>query len=319
MNPSEQPEARWNRWRAQARTTTGQLRRAVGRERRGSDAQLVWIMGSPRTGSTWLVNLLAFVTGSPMIDEPLIGVHLATPVSAITARPGEGTDGLVSEMFADRPDYFFSDAHADVWIPALRELVVRRLFADLPPERDQRLVLVKEPNGSLAAPMLMRCLPRSRLLFLVRDGRDVVDSVLDGLDGGWMGESFGLDVAGYGGRAGVLASRAQRWVDDTAAVQQAYDARPANLRMMLRYEDLLAEPVDRLVDVLAWLGRQVPRDEVEHVVEQLDRDRVPEDQRGKGKFVRAATPGLWSEHFDDNEQAMLDRIMGPTLRSLGYH
>ena len=231
-----------------------QLRRAVGRERRGSDAQLVWIMGSPRTGSTWLVNLLAFVTGSPMIDEPLIGVHLATPVSAITARPGEGTDGLVSEMFADRPDYFFSDAHADVWIPALRELVVRRLFADLPPERDQRLVLVKEPNGSLAAPMSMRCLPRSRLLFLVRDGRDVVDSVLDGLDGGWMGESFGLDVAGYGGRAGVLASRAQRWVDDTAAVQQAYDARPANLRMMLRYEDLLAEPVDRLVDVLAWLA-----------------------------------------------------------------
>ena len=40
-------------------------------------------------------------------------------------------------------------------------------------------LVVKEPNTSEAADTLVKLLPSSRVVFLVRDGRDVVDSMLD--------------------------------------------------------------------------------------------------------------------------------------------
>lgn len=301
---------------AQARALVRRFRTRSGGHL--TDDRVVWIMGSPRTGSTWLVNLLGTILDAGVVDEPLIGTHLGTPDSAVTARPGEPDGGLLSDRFAGRPDYVFADAHADVWVPALRDLVLRRLAAGLPAGRDRGLVLVKEPNGSLGAPLLLRCLPGSRLLFLVRDGRDVVDSFLDGLDGGWMSDSFGIDLADYGGRRGVLASRARRWVQDTAAVQRAHDAHPPHLRTVARYEELLADPVGELAILVRWLGRPVDRERIDEVVERLDRDRVPAEHRGAGRFVRAATPGLWREHTDPDEQDLLEQIMGPTLRRLGY-
>ena len=276
-------------------------------------------MGSPRTGSTWLLNLLGRAAGTSVLDEPLIGSHLATPMTAISARPGQPDGELVSDAFAERRDYFFSDAHADTWIPALRDLMLRRFAVATQDGAGDALLVVKEPNGSLGAPMLLRAMPRSRLLFLVRDGRDVVDSFLDGLDGGWITETLGVGVDEYGGRRGVLQSRARRWVQEIGAVQRAHDRHDPARRMLVRYEDLLERPVDGLSDIVGWLGRPAPRDELERVVQQLSADQVPEEHRGRGKFVRSATAGSWKGHFDADEEALLDEIMGPTLRQLGYH
>ena len=39
--------------------------------------------------------------------------------------------------------------------------------------------MIKEVDGSHAADVVMSLFPRSRMLFLVRDGRDVIDSLLD--------------------------------------------------------------------------------------------------------------------------------------------
>jgi hypothetical protein len=275
-------------------------------------------MGSPRTGRTWLLNLLGRAADASVLDEPLVGTHLATPMSAISARPGSADDALVSEAFAGRPEYFFSDAHADTWIPALRDLVLRRFAVSMREGRGDALLVVKEPNGSLGAPMLLRAMPRSRLLFLVRDGRDVVDSFLDGLDGGWITDTLGVGVDQYGGRRGVLTSRATRWVQEIAAVQVAYDAHDPQRRLLVRYEDLLDDPVDRLCEILRWSGRPVVRDEVATVVTQLSADQVPAEHRGRGKFVRSAAAGTWKDHFDDEDRALLEDIMGPTLRRLGY-
>lgn len=280
----------------------------------------MWITGSARTGSTWLLYQVGMLLDAPMIDEPLIGAHLGVPLSVITSQPLHGEmDGPISDVTASRPDYFFSDAHADVWEPALRALVLRRFAASLPAEGSHRTVLVKEPTGAPGAPMLLRCLPRSRLLFLVRDGRDVVDSVLDGIDGGWISQQSGLDVEHYGGRRSVLATRARQWVRDVSAVKQAYAVHDPALRIIVHYEDLCERPVEEIDRVLHWLGRPADRDHVEFVVEQLSRDRVGRDDKGPGKFLRAATPGLWREHFDEEEVVLLEGIMGPLLGELGYH
>ena len=48
-------------------------------------------------------------------------------------------------------------------------------------------MVIKEVNGSHGADLVMSLFPRSKMIFLVRDGRDVLDSLLDAnKEGGWM-------------------------------------------------------------------------------------------------------------------------------------
>jgi len=40
-------------------------------------------------------------------------------------------------------------------------------------------IIIKEPNGSFAADVIAECLPDSKIIVLIRDGRDVLDSRFD--------------------------------------------------------------------------------------------------------------------------------------------
>ena len=57
--------------------------------------------------------------------------------------------------------------------------------------RDPEFV-IKDPNASHAAHAMAQLLPRARLIYLVRDGRDVVDSHVHAYgEGGWVAEKTG--------------------------------------------------------------------------------------------------------------------------------
>lgn len=140
---------------------------------------------------------------------------------------------LYSDWRATQGDYFFSDRNAHVWRPALRRLVLERFAAQAADHGGRGPVLVEEPNESQAAPLLGSLLPRSRLLVVWRDGRDVVDSQLDASRrGSWM------DVVGGGRdmtaaeRADYLVERAAGW--RTHAVQRAYAVHDPALRLAVR-------------------------------------------------------------------------------------
>ena len=78
--------------------------------------------------------------------------------------------------------------------------------------------MVKEP-GSHAADTIMDLFPESCLIFLLRDGRDVVDSWLDGYrDGSWATEegAYPLDDAG---RPALIRWQSSVWLHRTEVVQ----------------------------------------------------------------------------------------------------
>lgn len=287
------------------------------------ERRLVWIVGSPRTGTTWLMHLLQAHTGAVCFDEPQLGTHLVLFTPDLLGVPAEGfpeANLLYNDWRRSADDYFFSDRYAPVWEPALRRMVLERFAAQVADSgADPGVpVVIKEPNGSQAMPLLRRLLPQSRLLVVWRDGRDVVDSQLDASrKGSWM------DVVGGGRemtpqeRSDYLAERAMRWVARTRAVQSAYDAHAPALRLAVTYEELLAEPVPRLTDIGRWLGAR-PVVAAEGAVRSFDFDRISPSDKGSGRFARAATPGLWREHFTPAEVGRLEGILGPTLRSLGY-
>lgn len=282
------------------------------------ERRLVWIMGSPRTGSTWLADLIADDSRCVRISEPLIGMHLGIRATAIAHAPERQ---MVSKprLLDLRTDehYFFAPGRSDTWEPMLRQLILQRFSAYR--SSSAQVYLVHEPNGSDGADVIMRVLPKSRLLFLMRDGRDVVDSILDSYQtGSWLDSAFGVgrDFSSTE-RLTVIEAESYRWLTRTRIMQKAFNDHAADLRMFVRYEDLLRDTYTEFAQILDWMGLVQPSD-LEDRIKRHSFNAIPKAYVGSAKFHRAASPGLWRDGWTEEEKRLCSEILDPTLRDLGY-
>lgn len=291
----------------------------------GFERRLVWMFGSPRTGSTWLMNLLSAQPEVVPVNESGLGQHLVA-LEAETGADGvpRFVDGNATR--ADDVNYFFARNYEYSWAPLMRYAILGRLYTQADRMARQRGVsdpwmALKEPNGSHAADWILdRLFHGSRLLFVLRDGRDVVDSVMDGLlHSEWIGQwNPGFRTIEPEQRLHYVRVNSALWVYRTEAVQRAYEGREQGQRFLVRYEELLSDTALHLGRLYEWLQLDVDAGVVEATVREHSFEAVPEASKGQGKIVRAATPGLWRENLTAEEQAEMERIMGPKLRELGY-
>jgi LPS sulfotransferase NodH len=293
-------------------------------QKRAVEQSLVWLIGSPRTGSTWLLNLLRVDTRVKVVDEPLIGAHLGLSAAATlgvsATKPAERDDWRALDFYADRDDYFFSKRYRSSWEAPLRDLVLARLgdqLADLGGRPGSDLLVVKEPHGSEAADLLASLTPGSRLLVLVRDGRDVVDSLLDAVRAGSWASGLATVEDLPAQRLLFLQDAARTWVQRMTTATAALDAHAPDRGLLVRYEELLDDTQGQLSRILAWLGAAASSAVAEHV-ERLSFAQVREEDKGSGRFHRAASPGMWRENLSPEEQSAVEAIMAPMLVRLSY-
>jgi hypothetical protein len=291
----------------------------------GFESRVVWLFGSPRSGSTWLLQMAGEHPSIVTMNEPTIGYHLSPFLSN---EPGYRAEDLDLDTFTMRrvmegdSERFFAAEYADVWVPGLQRLINDRLRAHLEREGGGKgpsdaLLLVKEPNGSQSADLIMRAQPSARLLFLLRDGRDVVDSELASFAvGGWQERSFAhMRGVGERERLDFVISSAYQWLWRTEVVQTAY-AEHAGPKHMVRYEDLLREPTARLAELFDWL--ELPHDRIDLAALVKTHSFARLSDHGPDRQNRSATPGAWRENLREDESSALDRILGEKLRELGY-
>jgi hypothetical protein len=286
-----------------------------------AERQLVWLLGAPRTGSTWLARMLGDHDRVHVVDEPLIGAHLGVRVESIVAeRRASATDeDTVWMNDRGRPAYFFGHRHAGAWQPLLGDLVRVRLLRPLEGTlRRGDTVLVKEPHGSEGAEAIFDAVPTSRLLFLVRDPRDCADSVLAIAQHGWAGRHDGTGPLDAEARWRVLDRAARLWQARVDTVSRVYDRLPDSRRLLVRYEDLRARPREELARVVTWLAVPLTDPWLDGVVGRYEFERAPESQRGVGQHRRSATPGLWRQNLLDEEQSRLTALLAEPIAAYGY-
>jgi Sulfotransferase family len=288
--------------------------------------RLAWIFGSSRSGSTWLLRMLSELERVIPIDDPHLGHHLGVwrpiPLAWATSKdlPKLGT---LADYKRKKRDYLFSDSYRDTWMPKLRELIAARFeaqaaedLADSGPV-EKPIVVVKEP-GSHAADTIMDLFPESSLIFLLRDGRDVVDSWLDAYrDGSWATEegAYPLDDAG---RPALIRWQSSVWLHRTEVVQETYERTDPNRRVMIRYEEMRAEPTTALARICKVLGIDAGRKELEGIAAANEFSRVPKSRKGAGREIRRAKPGGWATHMSREEIIEMHEILAPKLDELGY-
>jgi hypothetical protein len=258
------------------------------------------------------------------MNEPLIGYHLSPFLANDLGYQPEDLDldtFTLRRSMGDDPDRFFAESLSDVWLPSLRRLLNERFEAHLSRSADgptsEKILLVKEPNGSQSADILLRAQPSARLLFLLRDGRDVVDSALaSNVVGGWgprlVPHLRGIDE---GGRLDFVRRFAYQWLWQTEVVQAAFAAHRGP-KHMVRYEDLLRDTPARLEELFEWLGLPLEEAEIAALAGRFAFERIPSP--GPERFHRSATPGAWRENLRPEERAAVEEVLGAKLRELDY-
>src|SRR3954462_1444577 len=118
--------------------------------------RLAWIFGSSRSGSTWLLRMLADLDRVVPIDDPHIGHHLGVwrpiPLAWATAKDPPKLRTL-AHYKRQKGDYGFSDRDRDRLMPQLRELISARFEAQAAEDIaaaggiERPVVVVKEPGS----------------------------------------------------------------------------------------------------------------------------------------------------------------------------
>jgi hypothetical protein len=272
-------------------------------------ANLVWIFGAARTGSTWLSRMMGEMDGQTVWNEPLVGA-------------------LFGNLYYDRAKhligkqgkhYILGDGYRDSWMGSIRDLTLKEASDRFPKAKGKdRYLVIKEPNGSLGAPLLMEALPESRLILLVRDPRDAIASSMDAKrEGGWQYENRkGTDGSASSpvdrNPNGYVRDRANSYLERIINSKQAYDDHNGP-KTMLRYEDLRADALGVMRRIYSDLGIPVDDDELRRSVQKHDWENIPEEQKGEGKVFRKARPGGWQDDLTPQQVKIVEQVTAPIL------
>lgn len=265
----------------------------------------LFLVGMPRSGTKLLRSLLnrSSRVGIPDVETELYPYWVGRWSGWGDLSRRENFSRFYAEV--TRLPYFVYQAKLvgvipeQEWYSACREYSPAGVFEALirrdaaVPLGSDRIWGDKSPSYVHHLPMLKAHFPEARFLHIIRDARD-----------------HALSMKKAWGKHPIRA--AQRWVDGVEAARRDARAFPESY-VELRYEDLLYDPEPLVRRCCAHL-------EIEFDVAMLDPGKVTEnlgDARGV-KGLKVDNAEKWRTAMDPALREQIERISGPTLRSLGY-
>jgi hypothetical protein len=279
-------------------------------------ANLVFVVGCPRSGTTWVQRLLAshpcIRTGQESdLFDMYVGPLLRTwQQERRVDSSGRGSVGL---------SCYFTDAE---FVRALKTYLVQLLGPMVGQLQPGELFLEKTPSHVMFVPEIHALLPRARFIHVLRDARDTVASL--------------LSASRTWGRAWAprrAAHAARTWVNHVQAGRQAQRALPAAQFFEVRYETLHASGLDVLCDVVDWLGVTWTAADLQAALERNSPDAA---RAGQGTpiplggefaggivkepegFIRQARAGTWRQDLSLVDKVEVWRVAHTTMARVGY-
>lgn len=266
-----------------------------------SEDRIAWIIGCGRTGSTWLAEMLGDLPRIRRWHEPYFGRFM----KHVSERPEE----------LDRRSSFFSADHQDVWLEGIRELFFK-MVRERYPQFGRHSLAIKEVNTPELYGWLQRLFPVGRMVLLVRDPFDILDSYLDLQKPGSWNTRFGDSTAATS--EARLRRTAEHIRDSMGLAVDAFDAFPLMQRLRISYEELLDDPVPRLTACGELVSVQVNPRVALRVAEKHRFENYK--KTGELEFRRRGRAGVWkdSQNFSEELLQIAREVLGPLRARLGY-
>jgi len=270
---------------------------------------MVFLVGAPRSGTTWLQRLLAshpkIKTGQESRLFEYVGRSLQLWKIDLKSCRGQGLPCYLNE-----PEFLsMQKEHLDSFLA----LMLKNL-------KPGEIFLEKTPAHALYVAEIFQLLPKAKIVHLARDPRDVVASLLA------ASKSWGRLWA-----PSRAEDAARMWMRHVWAVQNAATQLPAAQFLEIHYEDLYRETVATLQKIssflnLSWIETEMSAAVKANAADELRAGRgtpipiqgehgekVSKKVREPENFVRKARPGAWREDLTLLNRLRTTRILNKTM------
>lgn len=273
--------------------------------------QLFFIGGAPRSGTTWLQQIL---DAHPDIDcrgEGLFSATLAGPLDRLVAHRRQALHAKNSGLFAHTVGYPLpDDADADALLGTAVLLSLGRHVDDPGP----RALGEKTPENVFLFPRLHRLFPTARFIGIVRDPRDVLASA-------WC--RFGQPAPGEDENRARLAfvRSALPSLNEGARAMLEIQASHPDSCLVVTYESMISDGAEMVACLFRHLDVRHDPDVVERCLAATSfvamSGRRPGDER-REQFLRKGIVGDWRNLLSPDVAALVMRELGWMFPAFGW-
>ena len=187
--------------------------------------------------------------------------------------------------------------------PADTAAALAGLYSGYATERHKPRYADKTPQHVLHIELLARSFPRSRFVHLIRDGRDVVPSLLENRHGPTR-----------------FPAAVEYWRSRVLAGRRAGERLGPSRYHEIRYEELVADPEAKLAQMCAFLDLRYSPEMLEYPTRAGEVVAGTFDARPHLGVAKAPTRDLrnWRTAMPDHQVQLFEALAGDALDTFGY-
>ncbi len=150
-------------------------------------------------------------------------------------------------------------------------------------------------------PELLRLFPKAKVICIIRDGRDVVQSM----------------IAAWGSK--LLGSLCRLWIMKARVAARLQRQLPGDRFTVVKYADLILHPEKEMRRLCEFIGEEFEPSQLEKMTETASVPAAELDWKAKAKDrPDASRVGAWRRNGDPEQIAQLNYYLGSMLRKWGY-
>lgn len=265
--------------------------------------KVVFIVGAARSGTTWLRSLMQQSEHVACVSNE---THLFNHYVQPSFQAWDALEGHITGIRHLIPENEFHG-----WVNDLVRRCLQRI-ADTNPEAP--LILEKTPNHSDCGDAIIRCLPHSYFIHIIRDPRACVAS-LRAASGSW----------GSAWAPRRLKDGCSMWKRRVARAQSI--ATLTSRYREVQYESLHADTPGKLLSLFDWLETPISRQQAEAFAAGCSLDTLRTEATRDSEFVNAADPSefyrrgeidSWRQELPNAEIALVEHLTRKQMAELGY-
>ncbi len=273
------------------------------------NAQIGFIVGPPKTGTSWLGWAISSHPHALARGEGQFGNMLLPRIDA-------ALDQYIDERqkWGLQTSFLGSDERASYERFAIAQVLLGYIRQDGRPVDAMRCVIDRTPGGAIHIPRLAALFPRAKFLCTTRDPRDAGVSFWFH----WLrvhGEPKGVSLFDF-----VERNTREGWSSTIRAARDASTSLGSDRYLEIDYAEHHADRTGAVSRLLGFLGLDAAPHHLEAVLNGSDfrtrsGGRAP-GQEDRANFCRKGIVGDWRNHLSVHEG---DRIMAIAAECLGPH
>lgn len=279
---------------------------------------LFFIVGVPRSGTTWLQQCLdnhpeiCCLGESHFTDILFRNLQKCFQSYNRSVRQQGGTVAHLRQFggHVNTLRYDTNDAH---FLLFLSMYLIFDKWVDNP---EIRIIGEKTPDNIRAITLLSSIFPDSRFVHIVRDGRDAAVS-------GWFFNKSGMDRNKSVAQSfdNYITGFIRQWKTEIS-LARTVGASLGNKYHEISFESMVNEPLEPLRGVLEFLGARSETTLVEHCLHEarfeMHSGGRPAGTEDRSSFYRKGIAGDWRGHLSETLAARAWDVAGDVLAASGY-